>query len=49
MESELAKAWRDALFEFGYSFGMIWIVTRIPWLRLKPEYQSRLEAKLKGG
>ena len=48
MESELEKAWRDFLFEFGYSFGFIWVVNRLPWLRLKSQYQSRLDSKLKG-
>ena len=48
MESEFEKAWRDFLFEFGYTFGMIWVANRIPWRKLKPHYQKRLDAKLKG-
>jgi len=47
METELDKAWCDFLFEFGYMIGCIWMVNRIPWLKLKPHYQARLDAKLK--
>jgi len=48
MENEVEKAWRDLLFEFGYAYGVIWAIQRMKWLKLKPHYQIRLDAKLKG-
>ena len=47
MENEFIKAWRDFLFEFGYAYGIIWVIQRIKWLKLKTHYQKRLDAKLK--
>ncbi len=47
MENEFEKAWRDFVFEFGYSIGVIWIINRTVGLKLKPQYQSRLDDKLK--
>ena len=46
-ENEVDKAWRDFLFEFGYTYRIIWVIQRIKWLKLKPHYQKRLDAKLK--
>jgi len=48
METEAEKALRDFLFAFGYSIGVIWVIQRIKWLKLKPHFQTRLNAKLKG-
>ena len=47
-ENEADKAWRNFLFEFGYAIGAIWVINRIPWIQLKPQFQKRLDAKLKG-
>jgi hypothetical protein len=47
MKPDADKALKDFLFEFGYSMGIIWIINRIPWLKLKPQYQTRLNTKLK--
>ena len=48
MENEFTKAWRDFQFEWGYACGVIWVIQRIKWLKLKPHFQTRLDAKLKG-
>ena len=45
VESELKESWRDFLFEFGYSIGIIYLIERIKFLKLKHHYQIRLNDK----
>ena len=46
---DLREACLDFAFEFGYMIGVIWIVNRIPQLKLKPWAQARLDKKLNNG
>lgn len=40
-ESEQQKAWRDFVYVFARSLGLILLVKKLRFLRLKPEYKMR--------
>ena len=42
---ELTEAWRDFLFEFGYSIGVVWVMGKMKCRKLKPWAQERLDNK----
>lgn len=37
----------DLKFEIVYALGFIWLINRIPFLKLKKQYQERLDDKFK--
>ena len=41
-ENEVLKAWRDFLFEFGKTFGVLYIVKKLKFLKFKDWVQRRM-------
>ncbi len=43
--TNLDKAWKDFLFELAYGVGIIWMINRTKFLKLKPWVEERLANK----
>lgn len=40
-ENEVEKATRDFMYQFAKAIGVVWLVEKLPFLELKPQYKER--------